>query len=200
MKNKAVVFITIILTVCLIQPIAQMVIVEANPVMLPHILIEPLSPYRAVLFNTSNVELSIYVSVERNYTELDSVFYSLDGAAGNYALTVSKASEVTYETQVTLENLANGNHTINVYADFADGETVANVGTFIIDAPTVPTPSSSPSSNPTTNPTQNSTTNPAATPNMPEFPSLLIVIALMLATGSAVLLTLKRKRVKSAIK
>ena len=119
--------------VCLAQPTTQIVIVEANPILLPHIQIEPRT-WEEETYNTSTIQLSICVLLGKNSPELRSVFYSLDGKS-NYTLIASKATEYNYTAPLTLENLANGTHTINAYADFINGTTIATGQTFIVEAP-----------------------------------------------------------------
>ncbi len=87
------------------------------------------SPHAApYIYVTPNVDLSFDYNAQKNLTRVASFSYSLDKNA-NITLTskVTGFSEYnTYSVFRNLGNLANGNHTLTVYAYFAD-ETVSSI-------------------------------------------------------------------------
>jgi hypothetical protein len=117
-----------LVTLFLMQPIAQMSVVEANfyPFGLPQISVRSphSSPY---IYVKSNVEISFDYHVAN--TQVDTFSYSLDGNA-NSTLNSSKktysTNTINYTIFETIENLANGNHKIIVYAHFSNN-TVSSI-------------------------------------------------------------------------
>ena len=128
MKKTA---ITIILVLIMILVgVKATKVVEANfyPFGIPAV--EKRSPYSApYIYVTPNVDLSFDYNVQKNLTQVASFSYSLDKNT-NITLT----SEVTdlfsdfnrYSVFKPLGNLANGNHTLTVYAYFTN-ETVSSI-------------------------------------------------------------------------
>jgi hypothetical protein len=121
---------TVLAVIFLMQPIAQVTVVEANPYSFP-----PWSP-RSGLYLTSNVQISIEYNIENYSPQIDSFSFTLDNKPNSTLsfrvsevnMTVySRDSSVRYvegtkySVSETIENLANGNHTIVVYAYFSDG-------------------------------------------------------------------------------
>ena len=114
----------------LMQPVAQIPVVDANPYSFP-----PWSP-QSGLYLTSDVQISIEYNRENYAPQIHSFSYTLDNKANSTLsfrisevnMTVySRDSSVRYvegtkyTVSQTIENLANGNHTIVVYAYFSDG-------------------------------------------------------------------------------
>jgi len=132
---------TVLVIIFLVQPIAQVTVVEANPFI-------PWSP-RPGLYLTPNIQIYIEYDIENNLPQIDSFSFSLDKKANS---TLSfRISEVNmtvysrdsperhvegtkYSVSEPLENLANGNHTIVVYAYFSDGKVKSIMDTiFTVD-------------------------------------------------------------------
>jgi hypothetical protein len=105
-------------------------VVEANfyPFGIPTV--EPLSPQAfPYIYVTPNVDISFNYNAQKNLTQVASFSYSLDKNAN-----VTLTSEITdlysdynrYSVFKTLENLANGNHILTVYAYFTN-KTVSSI-------------------------------------------------------------------------
>jgi hypothetical protein len=116
---------TVLVIIFLMEPIAQVTVVKANfyPFGLPRISVR--SPYSTpYIYVKPNVDISFDYNVPNNLTQVDSFSFSLDKNA-NSTLTSNKSnyfySSTRYSVSKTLENLANGNHTITVYAYFSNG-------------------------------------------------------------------------------
>jgi hypothetical protein len=130
-KCRAISALTILLMIIfLIQPIAQVTVVEANPYSFP-----PWSP-RSGFSLTPNVQISIEYNIENYLPQIDSFSFTLDNKPNStLSFRISEVNMTVYSrdspvryvegTKYTvsepLENLANGNHTIIVYAYFSDG-------------------------------------------------------------------------------
>jgi hypothetical protein len=114
----------------LMHPTAQMPVADANPYSFP-----PWSP-QSGLYLSSNVQISIEYNIANYSPQIHSFSYTLDNkpnstlsfSASEVNVTVySRDSSVRYvegtkyAVSETIENLANGNHTIVVYAYFSDG-------------------------------------------------------------------------------
>lgn len=121
---------SLLMIIFLIQPITQVPVVKANPYSFP-----PWSP-RSGLSLTSNVQIFIEYNIENYSPQIDSFSFTLDNKPNSTLsfrvsevnMTVySRDSSVRYvegtkySVSETIENLANGNHTIVVYAYFSDG-------------------------------------------------------------------------------
>jgi hypothetical protein len=115
---------SILVIIFLLQPIAQMVAVRANPYMfLQFTKIRIYSPQSQV-YVYPNVDVSFDYYVETNFPQVDSFSYSLDSNA-NSTLPSSKSSIPhidfnKYSVFKTLENLSNDNHRLAVYAYFSN--------------------------------------------------------------------------------
>lgn len=128
MKKTAITLI-LVLTMILVGVKATQV-VEANfyPFGVPTL--EQHSPHAApYIYVTPNVDISFDYNVQKNLTQVASFSYSLDNNA-NITLT-SKVTNVfsdfnRYTVFKPLGNLANGNHTLTVYAYFTEG-TVSSI-------------------------------------------------------------------------
>jgi hypothetical protein len=127
MMKKTAIALILVLTMILVGATN---VVKANfyPFGVPAL--EKRSPYSVpYIYVTPNVDLSFDYNVQKNLTQVASFSYSLDKNA-NITLT----SEVTdvfsdfkrYSVFKPLGNLANGNHTLTVYAYFTN-ETVSSI-------------------------------------------------------------------------
>jgi hypothetical protein len=113
---------SVLLIIFLMQPIAQMRVVKANfyPFGIPTV--EQHSPQTApYIYLTPNVDISFDYNLQKNLTQVSFFSYSLDKNP-NSTLTSTKSNLFSdynrYSVFKTLENLANGNHTLTVYAYF----------------------------------------------------------------------------------
>jgi hypothetical protein len=120
----------------LMQPIAQMPVVEANPFGMPGMpirfpLLEVHSPTSNPYFSSKpSVDISFDYYVIKSLSSVDHFYYSLDGYV-NSVLT-SNASDFArdsveyseYSVSKTLENLAEGNHSVTVYTQFLNGTVI----------------------------------------------------------------------------
>jgi hypothetical protein len=122
MRRAVLALTAVIVIIFLMQPIAQMSVVEANfyPFGLPQISVRSphSSPY---IYVKANVDISFDYHVPN--TQVDAFSYSLDGNANS----TLNSSKKTYSTNIinytifeTIENLANGNHKIIGYAHFSN--------------------------------------------------------------------------------
>ncbi len=141
MRRPILALTTVLVIIFLMQPITQVTVVKANfyPFGLPKIDIR--SPHSSShIYVKPNVDISFDYHVPN--TQVDSFSYSLDGNA-NLTLNSSKkaysSNIVNYTIFRTLENLANGNHKIIVYAHFSNG-TVSPIlsSTITVDTTFIP--------------------------------------------------------------
>jgi hypothetical protein len=134
---------SILVIIFLVQPIAQIVAVKANPYMfLQFTRIEIISPQSKV-YLSPNVDISFEYYIENNLPQVDSFSYSLDNNA-NSTLANSKSSIpqinfTKYSVFKTLENLPNDNHNLIVYAYFSN-KTVSPIlnTTIVVDTNFIP--------------------------------------------------------------
>ena len=130
-KSRAIFVLTsVLLIIFLMQPIAQVALVKANfyPFGIPTI--EQHSPQAApYIYLTPNVDISFDYNLQKNLTQVSSFSYSLDKSP-NSTLTSTESNLFSdynrYSVFKTLENLANGNHTLTVYAYFTN-KTVSSI-------------------------------------------------------------------------
>jgi hypothetical protein len=132
MDMKRVVFAltTLLVIIFLMQPIAQVAVVKANfyPFGIPTV--EQHSPQTApYIYLTPNVDISFDYNLQKNLTQVSSFSYSLDKNP-NSTLTSTESNLFSdynrYSVFKTLENLANVNHTLTVYAYFTN-KTVSSI-------------------------------------------------------------------------
>ena len=101
------------------------------------------SPHAApYIYVTPNLDLSFDYNAQKNLTQVASFSYSLDKSA-NITLLTSKVIDFSEYNSCSvfrpLGNLANGNHTLTVYAYFADesGSSIIDI-TFTVDTDFIP--------------------------------------------------------------
>ena len=117
---------TILMIIFLIQPIAQVTVVDANPFTGPSIGIE--SPENRV-YNTTMISVIFHVDTPIQFSKIVKMSYSLDGSS-NRTLSISLqpsrfgTSIVSYVGTGILRNLGNGTHSLEVYALDAKGQTL----------------------------------------------------------------------------
>lgn len=126
--------------ICLVGTIAQVPIVAQIPA--PAIEIKSPSPDFLRIYQNTTLPLSIEVRLLNNSPEISSVSYSLDGKANVTLTNLWKSEEVYFATNLqgyalvtnsTLTNLSQGNHTLNAYAFYTNGELISTQETFRID-------------------------------------------------------------------
>ena len=121
----------ILVTACLMAPLAQKGAVKANPYPLSPGKIYVYSPEPEEVFWEQNVEIYFKIALDEDLAQIDSFFYSLDNKA-NSPLTFSRHSDDffindekhtvnTITVRKTLENLTDGTHRIAVFAHYPDG-------------------------------------------------------------------------------
>jgi hypothetical protein len=137
----------------LIQPLAQMGVVLANPFMFgPHIGIASPQQFEKnnyqTIYQTTSIPIQIPINTPLDYPKIVKVYYILDL---NYsldknpqkALTISSPQTSTYSgvgstlywATGTLKNLSNGTHTLDVYALNAEGKpSKSGTRTFMVNA------------------------------------------------------------------
>jgi len=139
---------TLLVVIFLFQNIAQVAVVEANPYSFP-----PWSP-QSGLYLTSNVQISIEYNIANYSPQIDSFSFTLDNKPNStLSFRVSEVNMTVYSrysperivegtkytVSKTLENLANGNHTIVVYAYFSD-RTVKSILNSLVTVDTTSNP------------------------------------------------------------
>jgi hypothetical protein len=129
----------ILVIVFLVQPLAQVPVVEANPFSGLSLSIK--SPENRV-YNTTIISVIFNVDTPLQDTKIVKMSYSLDGSA-NRTLSISSSQsstfgipKVAYVGTGVLRNLGNGTHSLEVYALDAKGITwtYATGRTFMVNA------------------------------------------------------------------
>jgi hypothetical protein len=94
------------------------------------------------IYQNSTFDIALNYGQPKNWTQFSSFYYSLN-QTGNHPLNCHKHTEYdhyNYSLSATLENLANGNYTLNVYTDYVNGTSGSIWDTnFTVDT-TFPTP------------------------------------------------------------
>ena len=114
----------------LMEPIAQVTIVNANPYSFwPDIRIWYPEQFKVKTYQSSTIPIEIQINTPPQYPKIIKISYVLDL---NYsleynpqkALRISNSQSSSYLATGTLDNLCNGTHTLDVYALNAQGETL----------------------------------------------------------------------------
>lgn len=169
----------ILLMVFLIEPMEQGAIVTANMYLDSSIQIKSPLSYTQKVYPSSNINISIRVSIMASSPEVSSISYSLDGNR-NETLSVSKVSTGGYLGTGTLNNLPDGYHHLDAYFHAAHFRIEKSASTIFL----VNTTGSQPSPLLTTNP-------PPVPTQVPEF-SWLMILPLFLSLLFIVVLIRKR--------
>jgi hypothetical protein len=126
----------IVVLIFLVDPIAQVTMVKANPsIGGPQISIQDPHPR---IYPTTTIPVLIVVYSRENYPQLIDLSYSLDGTA-NRSLSISNSLSSSYFGAPsylgtgTLKNLTNGNHSLEVYALNAQGKVLSLSITFLVN-------------------------------------------------------------------
>jgi hypothetical protein len=134
-----VVLTSFLVIIFLIQPIAQITVVDANP--LSGLSVGIKSPENRV-YNTTTISVIFNVDTPIQDTKIVKMSYSLDGSANRTLRIISSQSstfgtpKVAYVGTGVLRNLGNGTHTLDVYAFDAKGKiwTYPTGRTFMVNA------------------------------------------------------------------
>jgi hypothetical protein len=110
--------------------------------------IEISSPFSApVVYSNASVPLNVRVNILQSEPDITYIRYSLDGKANVTLTNLAKEENVGYWTstkgviasgtafsaQVSMDNLADGNHTLIVYAHYANGKEMSRSREFTVD-------------------------------------------------------------------
>ena len=141
--KKAVFALTAILSIiCLVGATAQ-VPIALSQIPAPAIQIISPSPSFLRIYQNTTLPLSIEVRLLNNSPEITSISYSLDDKSNITLTNFSKSEEVFFGTNIqgyalvansTLTNLSEGNHTLNAYAFYTNGEVMSTQEIFKIDS------------------------------------------------------------------
>jgi hypothetical protein len=139
----------ILVIVFLMQLIAQMGVVKANPFMFgPHMGVIYQETWQQKTYQTSDVPIEIQIDTPRDYSRIVKIYYILDlnfslkdnpqhalSMSNPQSSTYSGVESIEYFGTGTLRNLSNGTHTIDAYAVDAQGKTIGS-GTrnFLVNA------------------------------------------------------------------
>jgi hypothetical protein len=121
----------ILVIICLMEPMAQVLLIKANPLAYYDIYISSPHPSSERIYSNTTIPLSLSVLVPKGYSEISSIYYSLDGN-DNYTLIISKSSD-RYSASDSLVNLSEGNHTLKVYANNVYGMAISTEETFTVN-------------------------------------------------------------------
>jgi hypothetical protein len=139
MRKAVLALTTLLMIIFLIQPIAQITVVDANP--LSGLSLGIKSPENRV-YNTTTISIIFNVDTPLPDTKIVKMSYSLD-ASSNRTLSISSSKTTTfgipkiaYVGTGVLRNLGNGTHTLDVYAFDAKGKiwTYPTGRTFMVNA------------------------------------------------------------------
>jgi hypothetical protein len=125
MRKAVLALTTLLMIIFLIQPIAQITVVDANPLSGGSLGIK--SPENRV-YNTTMISVIFNVDMPLPDTKIVKMSYSLDGSS-NRTLSISSSEStspygtprILYVGTGNLVNLSNGTHSIDVYALDAQG-------------------------------------------------------------------------------
>jgi hypothetical protein len=129
--------------ICLIIPMAQILVVTANFIPAPAVEIMSPRPDFVRIYQNTTIPISIEVRVLNNSPEIASVKYSLDGEANVTLTNFVKSSQVYFApnkqgfaltANSTLVNLSEGNHTLKAYSIYSNGEVMSTSSEFRIDS------------------------------------------------------------------
>ena len=140
---------SILVIIFLIQPIAQVTVVAANPFLFgPHMEIWSPEQFNAKTYQTSTIPIGVQIDTPPEYPKIVKIYYILDlNYSSNYnpqkSLSISNPQSSTYSGVPstsylgtgTLRNLNNGTHTIDAYAVDAQGKTIkSGTRNFLVNA------------------------------------------------------------------
>jgi hypothetical protein len=170
------------------EHITQEQLVNASWVQAPAINFGSPLPYFLKTYSNTTIPLAIIVYVFDDSPEITSISYSLDGNAKVLLTDFVKSEREWYSpdkvgsvlkagfrlrAESTLENLAEGNHTLKVSTLDANGGVMSSEETFTVNS-----------------------TNPPPTPTVPEFPSWIILILFMTIALPLLVYSKKHKRIR----
>jgi len=145
-KTTSAFVVALLLLPSIMKGIQPLDVAEAN--FYPPPLIEIFSPFPpSVVHSNASVLLQVRVNVSPNEPDINIIRYSLDGKANITLGNLTKEDNMWYwtttegvlaqgkafSTEAPLGNLANGNHTLIVYAHYADGKEMSRTSEFTVD-------------------------------------------------------------------
>jgi hypothetical protein len=175
--RKAVYVTVILLIVLQLGSMEQRAIVTANMYLDSSIQIKSPLSYTEKVYQSSNINISVRVSIMASNTEISDISYSLDGKR-NETLSFLKVSSGGYLGSGTLNNLPDGYHHLEAYFHSAHFRVEKSASTiFLVNT----TGSQSPPLL-TTNPSPV----PTPSPSVPEFSWLMILLLFVFALMTVV--------------
>ncbi len=128
----------------LMEPIAQVTIVNADPYPLPHIQIWSPKHWEEKTYQTSTIPIEVQIDTPMQYSKITKIYCILDlNLSSKYnpqkQLSISNPQSTEYLATGTLRNLSNGPHTLDAYAVDTQGKTIIISGTrnFLVNATSV---------------------------------------------------------------
>ncbi len=128
---------TVLVIIFLIQPLSQMVVVEANPWSVytfskPHVFIESPDAIPWVIYQTTSIPIEVQV-LPAPKTSLVELSYILDGSP-NVKLSITKyETSLTCTGKGTLSNLTDGYHKVTVVSVDSKGNVLSDSATFLVN-------------------------------------------------------------------
>lgn len=164
--------IAILVLIFLVGLIAQVVIVKANMIISSSVEIK--SPNNYEVYQTSTIDISVVVTVIGSAPDVTSISYSLDDKP-NVSLSILKESNVEYLGTGTLENLADGYHSLSAYFHIPYFKDKSTSTTFLVNTTGLRSPSPPSTTTPLTS------SNPALTSN--SVPNTIFIAAVLFVLG-----------------
>lgn len=119
--------------VFLIQPLAHMGEVLANPFSYASMSIASPRYYKAEIYHTANIPIKVIAFPHRSNVEFTKILYSLDGGL-NKTLSISTISSSSgYFGKGSIDNLTDGFHLFDVYSFDSKGNVIHSNTTFQVD-------------------------------------------------------------------
>ena len=133
MRRAVLALTTILAIVFLIQPLAQMVSVKANPFNYPTIGIVSPETSQAEIYQNTSIPIEVSVYPHTTNTGFVDIFYSLDGGS-NITLSIFRYETSSgYFGRGTLVNLTNGYHTLKAFSTDTQGNIISDSKIFLVN-------------------------------------------------------------------
>jgi hypothetical protein len=128
---------SVLVIIFLMQPIAQVAVVKANPISHPSIYVDSPEHYKVGrVYQETSVDIiaQIYRGFEQyGFSNPISAFYSLDGNSNN-SLTLSYDTyNVIYTATGKMANLTDGYHNLRIFAFDSNGKGLSTSTTFLVN-------------------------------------------------------------------
>ena len=117
----------------LVQPMTQMVAVDANPFCNPIIFIESPSNYPADIYQTTSIPIEVEIVPYETGAKFGDIYYSLDGGPNTKLSVTSFENTTTSFGKGTLNNLTNGFHTLKSFSTDTQGNILSDSRTFLVN-------------------------------------------------------------------